>query len=124
MIGTVTADDLFTGLTTRLEALDTLAAPSRSRRVLDVDAHQERHPAAPTRDRGVAAREPSRHVPGMGEFILDNRSDGDGNGLAAQIAREIDEGWPMLAAVDNDVERATKAAEDTVEFIRQRGRTW
>jgi len=71
-----------------------------------------------------AAREPSRHVPWMGEFILDSRSDGNGNGLAAQIADEIDEGWPMLASFADDVERARKAAEDTVEFIRQRGRTW
>ena len=31
-----------------------------------------------------AAWEPSRHVPWMGEFILDGRSDGDGNGLLAQ----------------------------------------
>lgn len=71
-----------------------------------------------------AAREPSRHVPWMGEFILDSRTNRGGDGLAAQVAREIDEGWPMLAAFDNDVARATKAAEDTVEFIRQRGRTW
>lgn len=70
------------------------------------------------------ARDPSRHVPWMGEFILDSRSDGNGTGLAAQIAREIDESWPMLAAFDNDVERALKAAEDTTEFIRQHGRTW
>lgn len=70
------------------------------------------------------AREPSRHVPWMGEFILTSRSDGDGNGLAAQIAREIGEGWPMLAAFGNDVERATTAAEDTVAFIREHGRTW
>jgi hypothetical protein len=69
-----------------------------------------------------AAREPSRHAPWMGEFILDSRS--DGNGLAAQIAVEIDDHWPMLAAFDGDVERARKAAEDTVEFIRQHGRTW
>ncbi len=71
-----------------------------------------------------AAREPSRHVPWMGEFILDSRSDQDGDGLAVQVAREIDEGWPMLAAFDNDVARANKAADDTVEFVRQRGRTW
>jgi hypothetical protein len=70
------------------------------------------------------ARTPSRHVPWMGEFILDSRSDRDGNGLAAQIAHEIDEEWPMLAAFDGDVERASKAATDTVEFIRQHGRTW
>jgi hypothetical protein len=60
----------------------------------------------------------------MGEFILDSRSDGNGNGLAAQIATEIDDHWPMLAAFGGDVERAKKAAQDTVEFIRQRGRTW
>jgi len=71
-----------------------------------------------------AALEPSRHAPWMGEFILDSRSDGNGNGLAAQIAIEIDDHWPMLAAFDGDVERARKAAEDTVEFIRQHGRTW
>ena len=70
------------------------------------------------------AREPSRHVPWMGEFILDSRSDGNGDGLAAQIATEIGEDWPMLGAFDGDVERARKAAEDTSQFIRQHGRTW
>jgi len=30
----------------------------------------------------------------------------------------------MLAAFDGDVERARKAAEDTVEFIPKYGRTW
>jgi hypothetical protein len=68
-----------------------------------------------------AGREPSRHVPWMGEFILDN---GNGNGLAAQIAVEIDDQWPMLAAFDRSVERAKKAGEDTVQFIRQHGRNW
>jgi hypothetical protein len=71
-----------------------------------------------------AAREPTRHVPWMGEFILDSRSDGNGDGLAAQIATEIGEEWPMLGAFDGDVERARKAAEDTSQFIRQHGRTW
>jgi hypothetical protein len=71
-----------------------------------------------------AAREPSSHVPWMGEFIVHGRwMDGD-NGLAGHIANEIDEEWPMLAAFDNDVERATKAARDTVTYIRQHGRTW
>lgn len=70
------------------------------------------------------AREPSGHVPWMGEFILDSRSDSKGNGLAAQIAGEIDDQWPLLGAFGGDVERAQKAAEDTVEFIRQHGRTW
>jgi hypothetical protein len=70
------------------------------------------------------AREPSRHVPWMGEFILDTRSDSNGSGLAAQIAKEIDAQWPMITAFDGDVERAEKAAGDTVEFIRQHGRTW
>jgi hypothetical protein len=71
-----------------------------------------------------ATREPSRHVPWMGEFILDSRSDSNGNGLAAQIANEIDDQWPMLAAFGGDVERAQKAAEETMEFIRQHGRAW
>lgn len=57
------------------------------------------------------------HVPWMGEFILDGRSERDGNGLAVQIATEMDEGWPMLAAFDGDAERATKAATDSGEFI-------
>lgn len=70
------------------------------------------------------AREPSRHVPWMGEFILDSRIDGNGNGLAAQIATEIDDQWPMLTAFGGDVERAQKAAEETGDFIRQHGRTW
>lgn len=71
-----------------------------------------------------AAREPSQHVPWMGEFILDSRSDGHGNGLATQIATEIDDHWPMLVAFGGDVERAHRAAEDTVEFIHHRGRSW
>jgi len=71
-----------------------------------------------------AAREPSRHTPWMGEFILDSRANRNGDGLAAQISTEIGEDWPMLAAFDGDVERAQTAATDTTEFIRQHGRTW
>lgn len=71
-----------------------------------------------------ADREPSRHVPWMGEFILDSRSDREGNGLAVQVMHEIDDGWPMLAAFDNNVARARKAALRTIEIIRERGRTW
>ncbi len=70
------------------------------------------------------AREPSRHVPWMGEFILNDRFDRSGDGLATQIATEIDDEWPFLAAFDGDVARAREASDDTSEFIRQHGRTW
>lgn len=71
-----------------------------------------------------AAREPSRHVPWMGAFVLDSRSDGNGDGLAVQIGAEINDEWAMLGAFGGDVERARKAAEDTDQIVRERGRTW
>lgn len=71
-----------------------------------------------------AAREPSRHVPWMGEFILEGRFDRDGNGLVAQIANEIGADWWMMTAFDGDVDRAVKAAEDAEAFIKERGRPW
>jgi hypothetical protein len=63
-------------------------------------------------------------VPWMGEFVLDDRSDRDGKGLAAQVAAEIGEEWPMLSAFDGDVERAKEAAKKTDAFIEEYGRRW
>ncbi len=71
-----------------------------------------------------AVREPSRNAPWMGEFVLDDRTDRAGNGVATRIAGEITPDWAMLAAFGNDVARATKAADDTAEFVREHGRRW
>lgn len=65
-----------------------------------------------------------RNLPWMGEFIINGQYAHDGHGLAPEIAEEIDDQWPMLAAFDGDIERASKAATAAVEFIRERGRTW
>jgi hypothetical protein len=70
------------------------------------------------------ARSDMRAVPWMGEFVLDDRSDRDGKGLAAQVAAEIGEEWPMLSAFDGDVERAKEAAKKTDAFIEEYGRRW
>ncbi|MFE0358869.1 SIR2 family protein [Streptomyces nigra] len=63
--------------------------------------------------------------PWSGEFLLDSWWGYDDAGLAADIAREINESWPLLqaGAFGGEVQRAEKALAALVEF-RARNPRW
>ncbi|WP_217235535.1 SIR2 family protein [Streptomyces sp. AC555_RSS877] len=63
--------------------------------------------------------------PWSGEFLLDSSWGHEDVGLASDIAREINESWPLLqaGAFDGEVERAEKAFKALVEF-RSKNPRW